>query len=334
MRKLLAAVVALVLVVIGGGALFVRWLDTQGSPTGKTIKVSIPTGTSGSTIADALQKRGVVRSSLAFRLYLKTSGVTGGLKAGQYDLRSDMPFPELVNQLEMGPAVKFVKLVVPEGLNIDQTAAQVDKLTHVSAADFLAAATPATVRPGILPENVSTLEGFLYPTTYFIEEKDTPESVVKRIVGQFNKQFQKQDVAKATELGRTPYEILIIASMIEEEAKADDERTKVSAVIHNRLKQGIALGIDATTQYLVRKYNGQPLTQSDLEIDSPFNTRKRAGLPPTPISSPRASSINAALNPASEDYLYYVLGSDCVHHVFTNNSADFIRAKARQPRNC
>jgi len=267
-------------------------------------------------------------------LYLKTSGVTGGLKAGKYNLRSDMPFPELVSQLEMGPEIKFVKLVVPEGLNIEQTAGQVGKLTHVSAEDFLAAATPDTVRPDILPDDISTLEGFLYPTTYFIEEKDTPESVVLRIVGQFTKQFQKQDVAKAAELGRTPYEILIIASMIEEEAKADDERTKISAVIHNRLKQGIALGIDATTQYAVRKYSGQPLTKSDLESDSPFNTRKRAGLPPTPISSPRASSINAALNPASESYLYYVLGADCVHHTFTTNSADFIRAKARQPRNC
>jgi len=334
LRRVVAGLIAVSIVAIGGGAMFFRWLNTQGSPTGKAVSVSIPTGTSGSTIAEALEKRGVIKSSLAFRLYLKTSGVTGGLKAGKYSLRSDMPFPELVTQLEKGPEIKFMKLVVPEGLNIEQTAAQVGKLTHISAADFLAVATPSTVRPGILPETVSTLEGFLYPTTYFIEERDSPESVVKRLVGQFEAQFQKQDLSKATALGRNPYEILIIASMIEEEAKADDERAKISAVIHNRLRQGIALGIDATTQYAVRKYSGQPLTKSDLESDSPFNTRKRAGLPPTPISSPRASSIAAALNPAPEAYLYYVLGSDCVHHTFTTNSADFVRAKARQPRNC
>ena len=96
----------------------------------------------------------------------------------------------------------------------------------------------------------------------------------------------------------------------------------------------MALGIDATTQYAVGKYNGQPLTQSDLAVESPFNTRKHTGLPPTPISSPRASSISAALNPAPEGYLFYVLGSDCLHHTFTTSATDFARAKARQPRHC
>lgn len=333
-RRLMAGLIALVLLFAAVVASFFLWINTQGREGGQSVKVSIKNGTSGSAIAHRLEEKGVVQSALAFRLYLKMSKSTQALKAGEYQLRADMPYPELVAELQKGPAVEFVKLPIPEGLNLQQTAAQVEKHTHIGAAEFLAAATPATVRPAILPPDISTLEGFLYPTTYFVGERETAASLVRRLVHQFERQLNRQDVDKAGNLGRSPYEILIIASMIEEEAKADDERTKISAVIHNRLRRSMPLGIDATIQYAVRKYEGQPLTRSDLEIDSPFNSRTRAGLPPHPISSPRAGSMQAALNPESADYLFYVLGPDCVHHVFSTNSAEFLRAKARQPANC
>lgn len=329
----MAAVIALALVGAGGAGAFVLWLNKQGADGGSGVKVSIKNGSSGSAIAQRLQAKGVIRSALAFRLFMKMTGATN-LKAGEYQLRTDMPFSRLVAELQKGPEVEYVKLSIPEGLNIDQTADRVGKSTHITAADFLTAATPATVRPSILPPDGTTLEGFLYPTTYFVEEKETAQSLVRRIVHTFEERLQSEDIQRAAELGRTPYEILIIASMIEEEAKADEERPKISAVIHNRLRQNIPLGIDATIQYAVHKYEGQALTRSDLEIDSPFNSRLRTGLPPHPISSPRLSSIHAALNPAPEQYLFYVLAPDCIHHVFTTNSADFSRAKARQPAGC
>lgn len=335
-RRIIAGLVALGVFGLGAAFALLQWARPQGTDNGKPVEIAIRTGSSGSRIADDLERQGVVQSALAFRLYLKTANVQSGLKAGKYELRTGMPFPEVVNELKKGPEIEFVKLVIPEGFTLEQTAAQVEKLTHISASDFIAAATPATASvPGLIPPQVKTLEGLLYPSTYFVEKTETAEGLVRRLVREFNKNYQKLRVAdRAQKLGRTPYEIVVIASMIEEEAKADEERGEISAVIHNRLRQNIPLGIDATIQYAVKKYEGQPLTRSDLELDSPYNTRKRAGVPPGPIASPRAGSLEAALDPADVDYIFYVLTADCIHHKFTASGAEFNRAKANQPRNC
>ena len=265
---------------------------------------------------------------------MRLNDINADLRAGKYKLETAQPFDDLIAELRKGPPAEFVRLTIPEGLNVEQTARRVEEQTHISAADFMAAANPATARPTILPPNITTLEGFFYPTTYFVEKKETAQSLVARMVGEFHKQTEDDDLGAENELGRSPYEILIIASLIEEEAKSADERDEISAVIHNRLRRNMALGIDATIQYAVRKYEGQPLTVSDLNIDSPFNSRTRPGLPPHPISSPRKGSIEAALEPANADYLYYVLTQDCVHHKFTADYNEFLVAKNNQPQTC
>lgn len=314
------------------GALY-RWVNFQGRPDGNPVSVFIEQGTSGRAIAQQLEEKSVVDSALAFRIYLRTRNVNADLRAGKYELKTAMAFEDLVKELKRGPEVKFVKLVVPEGFTIDQTAAQVEKLTHIKAADFLAAASPKGIKPAILPPGVETLEGFLYPATYYVIEQETAEGLVKRMVAEFEKRSKAVGIDQASEVQRTPFEILVIASMIEEEAKEDPERDDISAVIHNRLKKGIPLGIDATIQYAVKKYHGEPLTESDLAIDSPFNSRLRQGLPPWPIASPRDKSIKAALNPAAVNFLYYVL-KDCKTHLFTDDYDEFSRAKQRIPTNC
>ena len=336
MRTALALVIALLVIAaagLGGGYL---WLQSKasGNGEGQPVGVTIDMGTAGTAVADTLQQKGVIDSALAFRIYMKTRNISTDLRAGKYNLRTGMPYADVLARLQKGPAIEYVKVSIPEGFTLEQTAAQVEKKTHITAADFFAAATPATVRPSVLPPNINSLEGFLYPTTYFIEKKDDAASLVKRMVAEFEKQLAGQDMTKAAALGRSPYDIIVIASMIEEEAKADEERKNISAVIHNRLKSNIPLGIDATIQYAFKVYDGRELRVSQLESDTPYNTRKFAGLPPGPIASPRAGSINAALQPAAVDYLYYVLGSDCVHHTFTASPAEFSRAKAAQPRNC
>jgi len=334
MKKLAVATAVLLLISLGSAAAAYRWVFDAGSPGGKEVKVAITHGTSGAAIAEQLQAKGVVDSALAFRIYLRAKKVNTDLRAGEYNLRGGMPFGDIVAKMKKGPAVEFVKLVIPEGLTLEQTAKQVEKMTHISAADFKAAATPKTARPSMLPEGSSNLEGFLYPATYYVEDKETAATLVQRLVKQFERKIGSLEGAKSSTLGRTPYDQLIIASMIEQEAKAESERGKVSAVIHNRLRKGIPLGIDATIQYAVGKYAGEPLTQSDLEIDSPYNSRKFQGLPPTPIGSPRADSYKAALKPEDVDFLYYVLTEDCIHHLFTADYSEFERGKARQPRNC
>lgn len=333
MRKLLLAVSIAIVVVASAGLAIARWINDPGAANGKTVHFKVEQGSSASRIAEGLEGSGVIDSALAFRIYTKLKGQGAGLRAGDYELRTGLSYERLLAILRKGPPGKFVKLLIPEGLTLQQTATQVEKLTHISATDFLAAAETFAARPSILPPGRS-LEGFLYPATYFVEEKETALTLVGRLVDQFQRLADKADFESSGGLGRTPYEIIIIASMIEEEAKAAEERDEISAVIHTRLKKGIPLGIDATIQYALNKYDGKPLTQSELEIDSPFNTRKRAGLPPSPIASPRLESILAALNPAQVDFIYYVLAPDCVHHLFTASFEEFSRAKAKAPTNC
>jgi UPF0755 protein len=319
------------LLVAGGVVVFFLYQSatTEGRSDGREVSVMVEPGTSGRDIAQQLEQEGVVSSALAFRIFMRLQGVGADLKAGEYRLREEMTFPDVVAALEKGPPDEFAKLTIPEGLNVEQTSVKVGSSTHITADQFLQAAIATTLRPAILPPDVQALEGFLYPTTYHVIERETPPDVVKRMVAEFEKQVARAPMEKASALGRSPYEILIVASLIEEEAKADDERPMISAVIHNRLAKGMELGIDATVQYAVRKYEGQPLTQSDLAVDSPYNTRTRPGLPPTPIASPRLSSIVAALEPAQSDALWFVLTSDCVHHRFTASYDEFLRAKAQ-----
>lgn len=326
----------LVLGLVGAGAAYFVWNWAQGPKAGggEPVEVTIEQGSSATAIAEKLEQARVVDNALAFRIYMRVNEINADLRAGKYQLQTAQPFGSLLAELQKGPPAEFVRLTIPEGLNVEQTAAIVGEQTHIPAADFLAAAVPATARPTILPENSATLEGFFYPTTYFVEEKETAESLVARMVAEFHKATEDDNLGADNEFGLTPYQIVVLASLIEEEAKSADERDEISAVIHNRLKMNMALGIDATIQYAVKKYEGQPLTVSDLAIDSPFNSRTRAGLPPNPIASPRQASIRAALNPADSDAIYYVLSGDCVHHVFTADYNKFLTAKNNQPRNC
>ncbi|HVE77150.1 MAG TPA: endolytic transglycosylase MltG [Actinomycetota bacterium] len=332
MRKLLTLGVVLLLLA-GSAAVGYGWIYDKGTPSGRPVQITVNPGDSGGAIAQELEDKGVVESGLAFRVFVRITGANTDLKAGKYTLRTGMPFSELLEVLRKGPQEKFIRLTIPEGLNLEQIAGVVGEKTHIPAPDFLAAATPQTVRPSPLPPDSVNLEGFLYPATYFVSEEETPTGLVTRMVEEFEERAAEAGLGKDG-LDRTPYEYVIIASMIEEEAKANEERGKISSVIHNRLERGIPLGIDATIQYAVKKYGGEPLTRSDLEIDSPYNSRTRTGLPPTPIASPRLASIKAAIEPESTNLLYYVLAPDCVHHVFTADYSEFEAAKQRAPDNC
>lgn len=334
MKKILIPLLVLAVVGVGAGIYFMNWISGPAGDGGEEVPVTIPSGSSTEQIARTLEDNKVVDSALAFRLFLRREGVGSELRAGDYEFRVAQPFGDLLAELKKGPPAEFVELTVAEGLNIQQTAEAVEAQTHISEEDFLAAATPERVAPALLPEGGETLEGFLYPSTYFVEEKETAETLVARMVEEFDKRTGELRLSEPNDFGLSPYEVLVLASLVEEEAKADEERHRISAVIHNRLEAGMALGIDATIQYAVNKYHGEPLTVSDLAIDSPFNSRTNAGLPPHPISSPRAGSIEAALNPAEDDATYYVLTEDCVHHFFTADYNDFLAAKNRMPAGC
>jgi UPF0755 protein len=186
-----------------------------------------------------------------------------------------------------------------------------------------------TVTSPYLPDGVTNLEGFLFPETYQLEEDEAGNEValVERLVRQFDATATELGYDQPNPFGLSPYELVIIASLIEEETKVPEEQAMVSRVIHNRLALGMTLGIDATLLHEVGHTDS--LTRSQLETDSPYNTRLRTGLPPTPIAMPGRGALEAARNPAEGDWIYYVLADEEGHHFFTADYDEFLAQKER-----
>jgi UPF0755 protein len=227
------------------------------------------------------------------------------------------------------------RVVIPEGTTRLQIA-------HIAAKDGLVGSyLGATKHSALLnpsrygaPSATHDLEGFLFPATYDMD----PHAPISRLVHEqllaFGENFGAREMARARALHLTPYELLTVASMIEREAKVPADRAKIAAVIYNRLKQGMPLGVDATIYYALERRMGiatytKELTDAQLHLNSPYNTRIHKGLPPTPIANPGMASIQAAANPAHVSYLYYVLAADgCGEHVFSTTLARFEAAAA------
>jgi cell division protein YceG involved in septum cleavage len=228
------------------------------------------------------------------------------------------------------PVPKVVKVLIPEGKTRMQIA-------QIAAADGLTGSYRAASRHSPLldpaaygaPKDTPDLEGFLFPATYDMD----PAAPVKRLVEEqliaFHENFGSSEIARARALHVTPYQLLIVASMVEREALIPGDRAKIAAVIYNRLAQGMPLGIDASIYYAIELKTGvatytHELTEAQLHINSAYNTRTHVGLPPTPISNPGVASIEAAEHPAHDAYLYYVAGADgCGEQVFSNTLAEF-----------
>jgi uncharacterized YceG family protein len=177
-------------------------------------------------------------------------------------------------------------------------------------------------------QSPDSLEGFLFPATYDLPRKPNVDDLIARQLDAFKQYFGQVDMKYAKEKNLTPYDVLIIASMIEREAVVEKDRPLIAAVIYNRLSQGIPLGIDATIRFAENNWT-KPLTESDLSLNSPYNTRENAGLTPTPIGNPGLASIKAAAHPANVDYLYYVLKPDGCSHFFTSSYQKFQQAADR-----
>lgn len=333
MRKFTLGVIILALLAAGIVAATYRSYQsaTQGSPRGAPVSFTVPVGASLTGLSSELQTMGVIESSRDFHIYLRLSGTSVNLQPGDYRLRRHMPYAQLVSTLAKGPVINYEKVVIPEGLTVTGTAERVAAASHITAADFEAAATTSTVSPAIIAPGISTLEGFLYPQTYFVSPSESAADLVNEMVAQFTTETAGVSWSSAPG-GVTPYQVLTIASLIQNEAKAPSDGPMIAAVIYNRLQARMPLQIDATVYYaLGRPMSGPPLSKADTRVPSPWNTYVTTGLPPTPISSPRLSSIQAALAPASTNDLYYVLGPDCIHHLFFSSSSAFKQAAARQP---
>ena len=310
------------------------WAHSQLFPggTSKTeVVVDIPTGSSTSSIADLLEKKGVIGNAFLFKLYVRWKGA-GPFKAGSYRFPQHARADLVVDRLKSGPLPPPTRrFTVPPGLNVRQIPAKVVADIPTMSVDKLnAALSDGQIRSAFQPAG-QPLEGFLFPDTYDIAEGADERVVVQTMVAQFDKVADEVGLQDAqAKVGYSPYEVLIVASLVEEEAKVDEDRPKIARVIYNRLAQGTPLGVDATLCYL-KDERPCVLKASDLNQSSPYNTRKNTGLPPTPIANVSRASLEAALNPDNGNELYYVLDPNLPpgHHFFTASASEFEAAKQR-----
>jgi UPF0755 protein len=331
-RQLLLGALGLGLVgTIVAGAWLARLVDPPGSP-GAKVSVAIPPGTSAAGIAARLEGQGVLTSARVFRFYAKLKGAGTGFQAGEYELRRRMAMGAVLDTLHAGPKIRFAKLVIPEGLTLGEIAGRVGRLPGHDAGRFLEVARSGAVRSKWQPPGLSNLEGLLFPDTYLVTDQEDEAAVVSRLVKRFDQVADQVGLGRRTlPAGLGPYQAVVAASLVETEAKVPEDRPLIASVIENRLERGMKLQVDATVLYALGRHKDRVLFK-DLEVDSPYNTYKVDGLPPTPIGAAGRASLEAVIDPADEDYIYYVLFEKNGKHAFAKTSAEFERLKAEARR--
>jgi UPF0755 protein len=281
------------------------------------------------------------RRGLATLVLVGVLGAAGWAGASLVRGEEEPPLPT-----ETTPPPARLRVIFPEGFTRREMAERVGAVREIAigkrgvtprltAAGYLNAIAAATPPAAFRKDwTGKSIEGFLFPATYEFTKLTTARKLVSDQLAHFRRQWSRADLRYSRSKNLTPYDVLIIASMVEKEAVAPEERKLVAAVIYNRLRAGMPLGIDATIRYGRNVPGTEPLKVSDLESDSPYNTRNRLGLPPTPIANPGLASIRAAANPAKVDHLFFVRKPDGVHHFFTASESEFFRKKCEYGFGC
>ena len=330
-----------------GYRLFLDWVSDQMTPVGlpgADVEFVIVEGWTTNDVVAALGDVGVIDNPAMFRQWLRCPkairwlidcdpGIDYSFQAGDYVLREHLSFPVAVSVLDLGPLPEeVIRVTVPEGLTIEQTIARLLRDMPLFEEEELRA---ALISDRLAWEHYPTglpfrlLEGLLFPDTYQLDEATVGDELglLLRMHRQFLKVVADLDlVERAASVGLTPYEAVVVASLVEEEALLDVDRVRISRVIHNRLAAGWRLGIDASTRYAVGKTAGEPLDEVDLDTVSLWNTRVILGLPPTPIAAPGRASLEAAVAPEPGPWLYYVRtdeGGIMGAHTFAVTATEF-----------
>lgn len=314
-------------------ALFVLWFlnslfqPFHGEGSGKVV-VTVPKGASVSEVGDLLSEQDVVDNSTLFQVRVTLAGKRSEIYSGNFTLAHDMSYGDAIDALSTPPLKRTVTVTIPEGYTRSQAAQLVEEVGIPG--DY----TTATIRSKFLDpadyggKGAEDLEGFLFPDTFELKPKAPVEDLVELQLKDFKRRIKTVDMRYAKSKNLTVFDVVTIASMIEDEAGLDSQRRLVAAVIYNRLHEGMPLGIDATIRFATGNYT-EPLTESELAIDSPYNSRTNAGLPPGPISNPGLASLQAAAHPAKGDYLFYVTTPGaCGKLTFAETEAEFEKAVA------
>jgi len=334
LTTVMSIVIALLLLVVPAyAAWLVFFVPEVEVAAGQPVRVEIPAGADTADIARILAGAGVIENAATFRVRARLDNVDGDLRSGIYDLTTRMPYRAVVDTLLAGPPIDYVTVTIPEGLTIEQMAARFEEQAGIPAADFVALALGQSAQfapehPYLASTYNGSLEGYLFPKTYQLIRGAPAAEVIETMLDQFDTEMATVDLTRASAQGLTLHQVVTLASMIEREAKLAEERPLVSSVIYNRLAIGMKLEIDATIEYVIKK-NRPRLLNSDLKVESPYNTYKYAGLPPGPIASPGLASLQAAAAPAETKFIYYVLTGKDGSHTFCETFEEFLVAKEK-----
>lgn len=307
---------------------FAGQLDPEGEPGGE-VTVDVPAGATTGDIGSILAAKEVIPNSTFFRYYAQWQD-QGNFQAGEYIFRENMSADEAIAVLQSGPKeVLYGEFLVPEGLWVSEMLPRIaNQINGVSEAELEAALSSGRLQPRYRPQGVDSWEGLLFPSKYFIEDDIIALEVLAKMNDEFARVTGELGYGAAEQVhDMSAYEVIIIASMVEAEAKTDGDRAKIARVIHNRLREPMRLQIDAALLYGLGDRQAQ-LTTDVLETDFEYNVYTRDGLPPTPIAAPGRASLEAAMNPAEGDWLFYVLADDQGNHFFTNSYDEFLEQKA------
>ena len=297
----------------------------------EVITVNIPQGSAASEISSILDSTGIISSKLAFELYLRNENLTDKLRAGTYELPNNLSFEEVTALLLKGPPLKTYTITVPEGLWISETLEILSAQTGYDVLQLENSLTSGLVTSSYLDSTealeLQNWEGLLFPNTYQIDIEANGEDILQIMVSELEKRYELLLLNYSVpEWINNSNEFFTIASLIEAEAKLDEDRPLVSSVIRNRLNDNMLLQIDAAVLYALQKRKSQVLL-IDLQVDSPYNIYKFTGLPPTPISGFGEKAMQAIFDTPENDFIYYLLTDINGKMTFTNNYEDFINLK-------
>lgn len=307
-RTLLIGVAILIAVVVGSLVWYSNALRPTGAPQSS---VTITNGESVDSITAELKRQKLIRSPFAFKLHVRFNGLAPQFKAGRYVVSGQQPAPAIAREL-IDQARASNQFTIKEGRTQRQIAAQLGGLGIVDENEF------ANLKAADFPKYdflaglsaQASLEGFLFPETYSVPPSGTnTEDVATIMLNQFGQELTPELRDQIKRSGRSIFETVTVASILEEEVRTDQDKRLVAGIIYKRLEEGISLGLDTTLMYGLRK-SEQQLTQADLTGDSPYNTRTQKGLPPGPISNPGLAAIEAAINPQTSDYLFFLSAPD------------------------
>ena len=308
---------------------------TPPTPAPTPVIISVDEGEGAQEIGDTLEAEGVIESAIQFRVLVELMGYDRLLQAGEYELDPNTPALNVVYRMRRG-IVSSLFVTVIEGWRLEEIADALDEQGVISRDEFLEAAVAGNFDFDFLGRlrAATSLEGYLFPATYFYRRDDTAEDVIQRMLEATNEKFTPELRSQALDQGLTVHGVLTLASIIEREAKVAEERPIMAQVFLTRLRRGMLLEADPTVQYALAEepenveefgYWKTELTEEDLEIDSDYNTYRTSGLPPTPIGAPRLDSIMAVIEPTDTNFLYFVAtGDEDGSHAFAETLAEHL----------